>query len=447
MRTRETDLVIVGAGVTGTALTYILARYSNVLNVIVLEKNPGPAQVNSSPLNNAQTSHDGGTETNYSLAHALEVKSAAVALRRYVRAKAKPGLYWKGHRMALGVGFDEVKLLERRFKEFAPHYPDLRLAYRQELARLEPKVMEGRDPDEPIAALVSTEGYAVNYQVLAESFLEDGLACNPGMEYRFNTGVKSVRREGELYVIETDDEIIRTKTVVFAAGAYSLAFAHQLGYGKEYTILNVGGNFYSAGPILQGKVYRVQQEGLPFAEVHGDPNVLDHNDTRFGPTTKPVFVMERHRLKTAVSYAGIGILSWRGILAMFRILSRKGLLPYIIENYFYDVPYFGKRLFVGKIRKIVPTLRMKDLQWHQNAGGLRPQIVNLETGQLEMGEKTIVGHNAVFETTPSPGASVCLRNAIEVANHVVEFLGEGYTLNRASIADDLGIFKSERAAA
>lgn len=439
MTRSHVDVAIVGAGVTGTALVYVLAKYSTVRSVALIEKESGPALVNSNPINNAQTSHDGGTETNYTLPHALEVKEAAVALRRYVTGRNTPGLYALTHRMALAVGAREVEILQRRFELFRLDYPDLRLVGPEELRVLEPKVMEGRSPSEPVLALVSSEGYAINYQRLAECFLEDAATLNPGVQHFFDTRVNRVRRNSDGYELETDAGTIVAKTVVFASGAFSLWFAHQLDYGLQYAILAVGGNFYSAGPLLNGKVYRVQQENLPFAEVHGDPNVLDKSDTRFGPTTKPLFLMERHRLETFVPYATLGLFSWRGFTTMVRVLSRKGLFGYILENYLYDLPVLGKHLFLRKIRKIVPTLKAEDLQWFQNAGGIRPQIVNLATGELEMGEKTLVGDNVIFETTPSPGASVCLRNAVRVAEQVVAFLGDEYALDMNRVTDELGL--------
>ena len=439
MRVIHVDVAIVGAGVTGTALEYVLSKYSSVRSIALIEKYPAPAQVNSNPVNNAQTSHDGGTETNYSLAHALEVKTAATALRRYVTGRQTPGLYARTHRMALAVGADEVAVLEKRYELFKDSYPDLSLVGPEGLRVLEPKVMEGRRSDEPVLGLVSSEGYAINYQVLANCFLEDAEAANPDVEHFFDTSITDVSCEDGVYMLESEECLFIARTVVFAAGAFSLWFAHQLGYGTQYAILAVGGNFYSAGWLLNGKVYRVQQENLPFAEVHGDPNVLDHNDTRFGPTTKPLFLMERHRPQTFLAYASLGLFSWRGFSTMLRILSRKGLLGYILENYAYDIPILGKHLFLRKIRKIVPTLKARDLRWYQDAGGIRPQIVNLETGELEMGEKTIIGNNVVFETTPSPGASVCLKNAVRVAAQVVDFLGSEHQLDQERILADLGL--------
>src|SRR3989338_10121614 len=160
------DVIIVGGGVTGTALAYVLSAYvkssadhSTGKKIALLEKNSGAAEVNSHPLNNAQTSHDGGTETNYGLAHALEVKVGAVALRRYVEARKDRSIFKKTHRMVLAVGADEVKRVKNKFEELSPHYDDLRLIGPEELAKIEPMVINGRDPDDSVCAMASSEGY------------------------------------------------------------------------------------------------------------------------------------------------------------------------------------------------------------------------------------------------------------------------------------------------
>lgn len=440
MQNRTYDLVIVGAGVTGTALLHVLTRYSDVGRIALIEANDNVAEVNSHPRNNAQTSHDGGTETNYGLEHALEVRRAALALRRYVEGQTIDGLYYKTHRMVLGVGAREVAELEARFVEFSPFYPDLRLAYAEELARIEPKVMEGRSPDQPVCALVSDQGYAINYQRLAQCFVHDACVANASVDKLFRTSIAEVAWKGDHYELTTNDgRVITAKVVVFAAGAYSLHFAHKLGYGKDYALLSVAGSFFSGGNQLLGKVYRVQVEGMPFAAIHGDPDVLNQQETRFGPTTKPLPLMVRHRNDTFFDFMRMGFLSVRGVVALVRILARKGLLGYVLKNTLYDIPGFGTWLFLKEAQEIVPSLRYEDLNIRKGAGGIRPQIVNLATGELEMGDKTLVGENCIFNTTPSPGASVCLANAVRDARRVVSFLGASYRLDEGGINRELGL--------
>ena len=75
------DLMIIGAGVTGSALLYMCGRYTNIKRIALVEKYDSPARVNSMPTHNSQTLHCGDIETNYSLDKALEVQRAAMMLR------------------------------------------------------------------------------------------------------------------------------------------------------------------------------------------------------------------------------------------------------------------------------------------------------------------------------------------------------------------------------
>jgi malate dehydrogenase (quinone) len=439
---RNFDLLIVGLGVTGTALLWVLSKFTNIKNIAAIEKNGSVALVNSHPLNNAQTSHDGGTETNYVLPKALVVQKAARMLRAYVQTRGnRGGLFRITHRMVLAVGEREVAQIRARFEEFSPHYPDLRLVEADELRRIEPMLMRGRNPNQPVCALVSEEGYAINYQVLAETLLNDALDANPDLDIRFNTKVEEVRREDGNYVVATNNGEISARVVVFAAGAYSLHFAHRLGYGLNLGILSVAGSFFSGGPLVRGKVYRPQVAGRPFAEIHVDPDVLNENDSRFGPTTKPILLMERYRYGTFRDYLRQPIVSLKGLWVTLKILIENGLLGYVARNFIYDIPILGKLYFLHReARALIPTMRYSDLKRRKNAGGVRPQIVDLSTGKLEMGERTIARDNLIFNTTPSPGASVCIYNAVmRDVPQVVEYLGSEFWFDSDSFYQELGI--------
>ncbi len=429
------DVAVVGAGgVSGAALLWSLAQASDIRSVAAFEQFASPGLVNSHPLNNAQTSHDGGTETNYSLEKASIVKEAALMLRRYLRANGNPLLFQKTTRMVLGVGAKEVAELETRQRVFSAAYPDLRLVYGDELAKLEPKVMEGRDPKEAVCAQVSEEGYVVNYQLLASELLKEAKLANPLLNIYFNTPVMniSVEQSDGRYRIETKGGVWIARVLVCTAGAYSLHFAQALGYGGDYALLPIAGNFYSAPKCLRGKVYRVQKEGLPFAAPHGDPDILSEDVTRFGPTTKPLPFMERHRWGSIPDFASIwGRASWRGVASLFSILASKRILGYAAKQFLYDLPLLGTLLFLREVRTIVPSLLYRDLTLRRGAGGIRPQVVDLRTREMVMGSVTIEGHNALFVTTPSPGASICIAQGRNAAKDVVAMFGERYVFDEA----------------
>ena len=79
------QVAIVGGGVCGTALLYMLAEYTDINDIVLIEKYDGVAKVNSHSRNNSQTIHCGDIETNYSLEKATKVKAAAQMLVNFAK--------------------------------------------------------------------------------------------------------------------------------------------------------------------------------------------------------------------------------------------------------------------------------------------------------------------------------------------------------------------------
>ena len=129
---KEYEVVIVGGGVTGTALLWILALFTNIRRILMIERRHAVAQVNSNTPMNAQTLHTGPHETNYLLEKALKVAAGARLLIGYLMKYAR-GACMPVQKMVIGVGRDEVARLEVRYMQFKPHFPELRLLQRDDL--------------------------------------------------------------------------------------------------------------------------------------------------------------------------------------------------------------------------------------------------------------------------------------------------------------------------
>jgi len=201
----EYDVVIVGGGISGTALLYVLTHYTNIKNIALIEKYSEVAQVNSKSNNNSQTLHFGDIETNYTLKKATIVKRSADLVKNYIEINDKDKKsFSKYHKMVLGVGDEQVEKLEERYEEFRGLFPELRKIYREEIARIEPKVVEGRDENEKIIALYSDNGYTMDFQKLAESFLEKAKDMNKDLDIFLGTKVDKIEKGG---MIREEDEI------------------------------------------------------------------------------------------------------------------------------------------------------------------------------------------------------------------------------------------------
>ena len=433
------DVAIVGAGVCGTSLLYTLSNYTNVQKIALLEKNPAVALVNSHKHSNSQTLHFGDIETNYTLEKATKVNRAATLVKNYLlQHDRQEEIHTKYHKMVLGVGHEQVTKLRQRYQEFKSLFPDLRLLNRAEIESLEPKVLIHRAEDEEIIALFTPEGYTINFQKLAESFLANALnKAEKTIEVMMETKVTKIVKKDDFYVIHTGHKNIVAKTVAVMAGAHSLLLAKSLGYGQQYALLSVAGSFYFAPEMLNGKVYTVQREKLPFAAIHGDPEVDNSTITRFGPTAKVLPMLERHNYATIYEYFKTAGISFKAFQSFFKILSDITIFKYILLNLLYDIPLIGKILFIQEVKKIIPSIKLSDLTFAQGYGGIRPQIVNLDNKSLDLGEAKIVGDKIIFNITPSPGASTCLQNAEDDTIRIVQFLGDGYHFELDKFKTDL----------
>ncbi len=419
------EVAVIGAGVTGAAVLHVLARYTGVQTIDILEKYPAVAQVNSKSTANSQTLHFGDIETNYSAAKAAKVKRASARVARYLDRCGRTDIHQRYSKMVLGVGAAEVQALERRAQALKDLFPDLRLIGREEIGRLEPEVLKGRASGEEVAALATPDGYAVDFGLLSESFVQDARSAGKDIREFFGTTVrKIVKREN--FIITADTVEIEAKTVVFAAGGFSLVFARSLGYGFQYAILPVAGNFFVSPKVLNGKVYTVQDDRLPFAAVHGDPDNNDAEVTRFGPTAQVLPLIEREDWSSFWGF--IKSTDWDP--AMIATLAGLAADPvmrgFALKNLVYGLPWAGRRLFAREVRKIIPALEPSALKPSPGLGGIRPQLLDKRTRSLCMGEAEIVGDRIIFDITPSPGASVCLENAEDDAKRIAAWLGKPF---------------------
>jgi malate dehydrogenase (quinone) len=435
------DVLIVGGGVVGTALLYTLSKYTDIKKIGLIEKYPDFGLVNSASYNNSQTLHFGDIETNYSFEKAKCVKEMADMVMKYLEAEKVSGndhkIFSKYSKMVLAVGKKQVEDLTSRFAKFSGLFPHLRIIGREEIAKIEPRVVEGRDPGQEIAALVTEDGYTVDFKRLCHSFVDNAIKANLDIDIHLETKLISIVKEPDHYTVLTNKGEFHSTTVVIAAGGHSLLIAKTLGYGKNLSILSMAGSFYTAPKILNGKVYTIQVAKLPFAAVHGDPEVHNENVTRFGPTAKPIFQLERHNWSTFREYwktFGLGI---KPVISLLNIILDKVLFNYIILNVLYDLPVIGKRLFIKQIRRIVPSLKLSELTFASGIGGTRPQIVNNTTKKLEMGEAKLNGDKIIFNITPSPGASTCLGNAYSDTQLLMKFLDDKYMFYKEAFEKDL----------
>ena len=336
--------------------------------------------------------------------------------------------------------------MRTRFREegFGELFPELRAIGRDEIAEIEPAVVEVRDPDEELLALQTPDGYTVDYGETAKSFVRTA-ASEEGVDVYRSTEVRESEDEGDGVALETTQGRFEADATVVAAGSHSLQIAKETGYEGDMSLFPIAGSFFLSRDLLNGEVDTLQMQRLPFAAIHGDADVRDASVTRLGPTAKLVPTLERGRYSTVGDFLDVFGFDPDAFLSYANILADRVLLPYVLRNLIYDVPEIGPRAFLPHVQQIVPSADLEDIERAESYGGVRPQIVDTEEKSLDVGEAQITGDGIVFNVTPSPGASTCLKNAMEDTEQVLEFLDGDNELDEAGFrAATIDHFPRER---
>ena len=451
------DVLIVGGGVCGTALLFELARYTDLGRIALVERYDQLARVNSRATNNSQTIHCGDIETNYTLEKAVKVKRTAEMIVHYAELldpAVRERCVFRTPKMVLAVGEKECTFLRERFERFSPHFPAMELLEKEQIAAWEPQVarVNGQLRSEELVAIGIRSTYtAVDYEELSASFVAEARQALAGsttadgrprqLDLRLGTTVERITPEGDQFRVWlrptpgcsaglaadgttlAPTEIL-ARHVVVNAGAHSLLMAQQMGFGLEYSCLPVAGSFYFTPDLLQGKVYTVQNDKLPFAAIHGDPDVRAPGKTRFGPTALLLPLLERYKPASFWDFLKVLRLDWAVLTVFWQLLRIADIRNYILKNLLFEVPWLRRRLFLADARKIVPGMQLEDLSFAEGYGGVRPQLIDKVNRKLMLGEASIPAMpGLVFNVTPSPGGTCCLGNAARDLDAIAERLG------------------------
>jgi malate dehydrogenase (quinone) len=429
------DVLIVGAGISGCALAYELARYTNIEKIAVVEKYEGIATLNSKGTSNSQTIHVGDIETNYTLSKAAITKRTAKMVEKYCLAHGyQDEIIFSHQKMALGVGNDEVEFLLHRYEEFSQLFPYLEVWDKEKLKILEPRVVfdsNGNERNDNIVAIgAQGQWTTVDYGKMSKSLIENAMK-EPGkiVNLFLNSQVLTIEKSNTRgYTVSTADKTFDADFVVVDAGAHSLFLANKMGYGMDFSCLPMAGSFYmTTQKMLNGKVYMIQNPKLPFAALHGDPDVLANGNTRFGPTALVLPKLERYKSGTYSDFWFTLKLDRKVIKALWKLLKESDIRNYIFKNFLFEIPYINKKLFLHDARKIVPSLQSSEFEYAKGFGGVRPQVIDKTQEKLILGEASInTGDGIIFNMTPSPGATSCLGNAERDVRYITHYLGKEF---------------------
>ncbi len=429
------DVVIVGGGISGAALFYELAKYTNVEKICMLEKYEALATLNTKGTSNSQTIHVGDIETNYTLEKAKITKRTAKMVEKFcLQYGLENKVMYSHQKMALGVGDEEVEFITNRFNEFKELFPYLELYDKERLKELEPKLVYMEDgvterPENIVAMGAQGEYTTVDFGKMTEELAKEAQKCDAETSIFYNSEVEDIIKIDDVYQLKTiNGKTYNAKYVVVNAGAHSLYLAHKMGHGKHMGCLPMAGSFYmTTKELLNGKVYMVQNDKLPFAALHGDPDILANGLTRFGPTALMMPKLERYKPGTYVDFFKTLNFDMNIVKIFWDLLKEKDIRNYVFKNFLFEVPVLNKKLFVQDAKKIVPSLTEDDIEYAAGFGGVRPQVLDKDKQKLMLGEASIdTGEGIIFNMTPSPGATSCLGNAERDIKKLVPYLNLDY---------------------
>lgn len=443
MNNKNFEIVIVGGGISGCALAYTLARYTDVKSIALIEKYEDVSTLNSKGTSNSQTIHAGDIETNYTLEKASITKRTAKMIERYCLGHGlQNDVIYSHQKMALGVGKKEVEFLLHRYEEFNQLFPYLEVWDKEKLKEYEPRVVydeNGDEREDDIVGIGTRDQWTTaDFAKLSRSFIEEIKKEDVEFEIFLNTEVKDIEHSKKRgYVVQTKKENFYADFVATDAGAHSLFLAHRMGFGHNLGCLPVAGSFYITNQkLLNGKVYMIQNPKLPFAALHGDPDILADGNTRFGPTALMLPKLERYKPGTYMDFWKTLRFDMNIVKALWKLLKESDIRNYIFRNFLFEIPILNKRLFLKDARKIVPGLKLDEFEYAKGFGGVRPQVLNKDEQKLMLGEASIfTGEGLIFNMTPSPGATSCLGNAERDVKYICKYLGK--TFNQEHFNDEL----------
>ncbi|MFW5630859.1 MAG: NAD(P)/FAD-dependent oxidoreductase [Acetivibrio ethanolgignens] len=278
------DVVIIGAGVSGCAVARELSRYE--VKALVVDKCEdvccGTSKANSAII------HAGYDAPRDSLMAKLNVQGN----ERMEELSKELDFPFKrnGSLVVCMSEEDRPRLIELYERGLYNGVKGLKLLSREELLAMEPNIQETA-----VGALYAPTGGIVCPFELTIAFAEN--ANRNGVEFRFDTEVKEILRDGDSWELITDKGDIRTRYVVNAAGVYADVF-HNMVSSKKIHITPRRGDYClfdkTAGSHVKRTIFQVPGKNgkgvLVTPTVHGNllcgPTAIDIEDKEGVNTTQ-----------------------------------------------------------------------------------------------------------------------------------------------------------------
>jgi (S)-2-hydroxyglutarate dehydrogenase len=409
MTDRETDLLIIGAGIVGLATALEATRRLAGMRVLVVDKEDHVAAHQTG--HNSGVIHSGLYYKTGSL-KARKCVAGAASMKRFCREQGVP--FEECGKLVVATTPEEVPRLEQLHQRgIANGVPGLRMMERDQFREIEPHCSGLR------ALQVPTTGI-VDYTVVAQKYAE--LITRLGGEIVLGAKVTGLREDGQANLVQTKGGDFRARYVINCAGLYCDTVARMAGVQTELEIVPFRGEYYEVKPecrhLVKALIYPVPDPRFPFLGVHFTRRV--NGSVEAGPNA--LLAMRRE------GYTGAGVdlseaaetLGFPGFWKMARKYWRMGLA----EQY----RSWVKGAFVKSLQKMVPELQESDLA--PGGSGVRAQAVDNDGNLLDDFYFLHSGRMIHVCNVPSPAATASL----EIGKEIVDMLVQQFDLTPKSTA-------------
>ncbi|WP_426206572.1 malate dehydrogenase (quinone) [Pseudomonas sp. TWP3-1] len=431
---KKVDVLLIGGGIMSTTLGVWINELEPSWSMEMVERLDGVALESSNGWNNAGTGHSALAELNYtpedengkvSIPKAVEINEAFQISRQFWSWQVQQGVL-KNPRsfinttphMSFVWGDDNIKFLKKRYEALQASPLFAGMQYSEDPAVIKkwvPLMMEGRDPNQKIAATWSPLGTDMNFGEITRQFA-GYLQTKPNFSLKLSSEVQDITKNADgtwrvSYKNLKDGSKTETdaKFVFIGAGGGALHLLQKSGIeeAKEYAGFPVGGSFLvTENPTIAeqhlAKAYGKASVGAPPMSVpHLDTRVLDGKRViLFGPfaTFSTKFLKEGSYLDLLTSTTTHNI--WP--------MTKVGIKEYPLVEYLAGQLMLSDEDRLNALKEYFPNAKAED--WRLWQAGQRVQIIKRDEaagGVLKLGTEIVASKDGSIAGLlgASPGAS------------------------------------------
>ncbi len=431
---KKVDVLLIGGGIMSATLGVWLNELEPGTSMEMIERLDGVALESSNGWNNAGTGHSALAELNYtpeddkgnvSIPKAVEINEAFQISRQFWAWQVQQGVL-KNPRsfinstphMSFVWGDDNIKFLKKRYEALQASPLFAGMQYSEDpaqIAKWVPLMMEGRDPNQKIAATWSPIGTDVNFGEITRQFVAH-LQTTPKFDLKLSSEVQDITKNEDgswrvSYKNLKDGSKSETdaKFVFIGAGGGALHLLQKSGIpeAKEYAGFPVGGSFLvTENPTIAeqhlAKAYGKASVGAPPMSVpHLDTRVLDGKRViLFGPfaTFSTKFLKEGSYLDLLTTTTTHNV--WP--------MTKVGIKEYPLVEYLAGQLMLSDEDRLNALKEYFPNAKAED--WRLWQAGQRVQIIKRDEaagGVLKLGTEIVASADGTIVGLlgASPGAS------------------------------------------